>query len=44
MFQRFLSVIVCMRTIGKHQKQVHGFLFFKDIFWWTYNQGIEDYT
>ena len=26
---KILSAVVCMPSIGKHQKQVHGFLFFK---------------
>ena len=43
MFQGLLSVIVCIPSIGKHQNEVHGFLFFKEIFSWTYNQGIDDY-
>ena len=33
MFQRFLSVILCMPSVGKHQKQVFmGFYFSKRFF------------
>ena len=43
MFQRLVSVIVCIASIAKYQQQVHRILFFKEIIWWTYNQEIENY-
>ena len=44
MLQRFLSVIVCMASNGKHQKQVHGFYFLKKfVDGHRWNQRIEDY-
>ena len=41
-----LKIFICNCLYAQYWqilKKFHGFLFFKETFWWTYNQGIEDY-
>ena len=43
LFQRVLPVTMCMSITKNTKNNSMGFYFFKNIFWWTYNQGRDDY-